>query len=56
MAVPIHTEGYSWFQQKSETFAAQLSNTVPLTGKIYTKYDSKGQKSLFNPDWIQLIV
>lgn len=37
MAVPIHTEGYSWFQQKSETFAAQLSYTVPLTDKIYSK-------------------
>lgn len=37
MAVLIHTEGYSWFQEKSETFAAQLSNTVPLTDKIYSK-------------------
>lgn len=37
MAASIYTEGCSWFQQKSETFAAQLSNIAPLIDKIYSK-------------------
>lgn len=35
--MPICIEGYSWFQQKLEMFAVQLSNTVLLTDKIYSK-------------------
>lgn len=37
MAVFIYTEGYSLFPQKSDTFAAELNNIVPLIDKIYSK-------------------